>query len=74
MSHHLTLFLCLIGIALSAFTQNKLALLVAVGKYPDTSNLRPIASVNDLKYIKAAAVKAEENWIVTVHFTIKKEN
>jgi len=74
MSHHLTLLLCLIGIALSGFTQNKLEILVAVGKYPDTSNLRPIASVNDLKYIKAAAVKAEKIGIVTLHFTVKKEN
>jgi hypothetical protein len=53
----LLLFLYLISIAPTGFTQNKLALLVAVGKYPDGSKLRPIASVNDVKFIKAALQK-----------------
>ncbi len=35
------------------FTQNKLALIVAVGEYPAASKIKPIASVNDVKYIKA---------------------
>ncbi len=34
--------------------QNKLALIVAVGEYPMESKIKPIASVNDIKYIKAA--------------------
>ena len=36
------------------FSQNKLALIVAVGEYPTASKIKPIASVNDVKYIKAA--------------------
>ena len=31
-----------------------MALIVAVGEYPVASKIRPIASVNDVKYIKAA--------------------
>src|SRR5436190_13581015 len=58
MSRHLSLLLCLIGIALSGFAQNKLALIDAIGNYPDSSReLRPIASVNDVKFIKAALQK-----------------
>ena len=37
-----------------SFSQNKLALIVAVGEYPVASKIKPIASVNDVKYIKAA--------------------
>jgi hypothetical protein len=37
-----------------AIAQNKLALIVAVGQYAPGSNVPPIASVNDVKYIKAA--------------------
>ncbi len=39
------------------FTQNKLALLVAVGEYAPNSGVGPIASVNDVKYIKAVLTK-----------------
>ena len=41
-------------IAQIACSQNKMALIVAVGEYPVASKIRPIASVNDVKYIKAA--------------------
>lgn len=44
--------------------QNKLAMIVAIGQYPADSKLLPIASVNDVKYIKAALKKngfAEKN-------------
>lgn len=37
-----------------AFSQDKLALIVAVGDYPLASKIKPIASANDVKYIKAA--------------------
>lgn len=40
-----------------AYSQNKLALLVEIGTYPAESRLRPIASVSDIKYIKAALTK-----------------
>lgn len=39
------------------FSQNKLAMIVAVGEYAPTSLIPPIASVNDVKYIKAALNK-----------------
>jgi hypothetical protein len=39
--------------ALSVTAQKKLALIVAVGNYMPSSNIPPIASVNDIKYIKA---------------------
>lgn len=34
-----------------------MALLVAIGQYPPASRVRPIASLNDLKYIKSALNK-----------------
>ena len=46
----LAVFLCL---PFSAFSQKKLALIVAVGNYMPNSNIPPIASLNDVKYIKA---------------------
>ena len=51
------LLILLLFISGSTFPQNKLALIVAVGQYPPISKLRPIASVNDVKYIKAALRK-----------------
>lgn len=38
----------------SSLSQNKLALIVAVGEYPVKSKIKPIASVSDVKYIKTA--------------------
>ncbi|MEO7306234.1 MAG: caspase family protein [Ferruginibacter sp.] len=48
------LFLLSVFITINSLSQNKLALIVAVGEYPATSKIKPIASVNDVKYIKAA--------------------
>jgi hypothetical protein len=48
------LFLLSVFITTNSLSQNKLALIVAVGEYPATSKIKPIASVNDVKYIKAA--------------------
>jgi hypothetical protein len=48
------LFLLSLFITTTSLSQNKLALIVAVGEYPATSKIKPIASVNDVKYIKAA--------------------
>lgn len=48
------LLLCFIGIPGFVFPQNKLALIVAIGEYAPGSSIRPIASVNDVKYIKSA--------------------
>lgn len=52
-------FFCLLGLLVSsqAFSQNKLALIVAVGEYPADSRLTSIAAVNDVKYIKAVLNK-----------------
>jgi metacaspase-1 len=41
----------------TSFAQDKIALLVAIGQYPPASRVRPIASLNDLKYIKSALNK-----------------
>ena len=48
------LILLSVFITTDSLAQNKLALIVAVGEYPAASKIRPIASVNDVKYIKAA--------------------
>jgi len=48
------LFLLSVCITTISLSQNKLALIVAVGEYPLSSKIKPIASVNDVKYIKAA--------------------
>jgi hypothetical protein len=48
------LFLFSLFITTTTPAQNKLALIVAVGEYPAASKIKPIASVNDVKYIKAA--------------------
>lgn len=49
-------FIILLAIFYSSHSlaQNKLALIVAIGEYPVESKIKPIASVNDIKYIKAA--------------------
>lgn len=41
-------------IFISSFAQKKMALIVAVGNYMPGSKIAPIASLNDIKYIKAA--------------------
>src|SRR5947207_154125 len=46
----LTVLLCL---SISVFAKQKLALIVAIGNYMPNSNIPPIASLNDVKYIKA---------------------
>src|SRR5438105_4872435 len=46
----LALFYCLSS---TVFAQKKLALIVAIGNYMPNSNIPPIASLNDVKYIKA---------------------
>ena len=51
------LILCFIGISSFSFSQNKLALIVAIGEYAPGSSIRPIASANDVKYIKSALQK-----------------
>jgi len=56
MKQVLLLFILSVFTSIS-FAQDKLALLVAVGQYPPASRIRPIASVTDIKYIKAALDK-----------------
>lgn len=53
------LFILLTGllITLAATAQKKWALIVAIGEYPPNSGCPPIASLNDVKYIKAALKK-----------------
>ena len=46
----LAVLLCL---SICVFPQKKFALIVAVGNYMPNSNIPPIASLNDVKYIKA---------------------
>jgi len=48
------LLLLSVFITKNTLSQNKLALIVAVGEYPATSKIKPIASVNDVKYVKTA--------------------
>ena len=48
------LLLLSVLITTNSLSQNKLALIVAVGEYPATSRIKSIASVNDIKYIKTA--------------------
>ena len=50
------LLLLSVFITTNSLSQNKLALIVAVGEYP-TTKIKPIASVNDVKYIKAALTR-----------------
>ncbi len=51
------LLLFSVFITTNSLSQNKLALIVAVGEYPSNSKIKPIASVNDVKYIKAALTR-----------------
>lgn len=55
-------------ISTTSISQNKLALIVAIGDYPANSKIKPIASVHDVKYIKAALLKNDfkENNIDTL--------
>lgn len=55
MRHFILLFtVCL---TTQLFSQQKLAMIVAVGQYPFESRIPPIAAVNDVKYIKAVLNK-----------------
>ncbi len=52
------------------FSQNKLAMIVAVGEYPAANLIPPIASVNDVKYIKAILNKngfADKNILTLIN-------
>ncbi len=52
--------LCLFLLCTTVFhglSQDKMALLVAIGQYPPASRIRPIASVTDLKYLRTALNK-----------------
>ena len=40
-----------------AFAQNKIGLIVAVGRYPEGGRWRDLSSENDVRYIKAALTK-----------------
>ncbi len=51
------IFIAALLVSTTAFAQQKHALIVAVGKYMPGSNISPIASVNDIKYIKAVLDK-----------------
>lgn len=51
------LFLLFLLFSANLIAQNKLALIVAVGEYPVKSKIKSIASVNDIKYIKAALAR-----------------
>jgi metacaspase-1 len=53
----LILFLTGLLFTLAASSQKKLALIVAIGEYPTNSGCPPIASLNDVKYIKSALKK-----------------
>ncbi len=48
------LFLLSIFFTKTSLSQNKLALIIAVGEYPAASKIPSIASTNDIKYIKTA--------------------
>lgn len=52
----LLLLTCLL-ISLSAISQRKLGLIVAVGEYPTNGGWKSLSSVNDIKYIKAALLQ-----------------
>lgn len=49
--------LCIAVLSLAGYSQKKLALIVAIGDYPSNSGWPSIASINDVKYIKAALRK-----------------
>ena len=50
------LLACLL-ISLSAISQRKIALIVAIGQYPANSGWGNLSSLNDIKYIKAGLLK-----------------
>jgi metacaspase-1 len=43
--------------SIAVFAQNKIGLIVAVGKYPEGGRWRDLSSENDIRYIKAALAK-----------------
>ena len=53
----LFIFLTGLFLTITASSQKKLALIVAIGEYPANSGCPPIASLNDVKYIKSALKK-----------------
>ncbi|MBS1579963.1 MAG: caspase family protein [Bacteroidetes bacterium] len=64
-------------IAAPLFAQKKIALVVAVGDYPQGGRWRNLSSMNDLKYVKAALEKngfAEKNIDTLLNQTATKAN
>ena len=53
----LLFFVSLLLTSVNTFCQRKLAMIVAIGQYPANSGLRPIAAVNDVKYIRSTLNK-----------------
>jgi len=77
MNHHIAVFASALLLSVAAISQNRLALIVAVGEYPPESRLRPIAAVNDIKFIKAALYKngfEEKNIDTLVNSSATKKN
>lgn len=54
LGHWFLFVVCLVGLPRTVFSQKKLALIVAIGNYPFNSGCPPIASLNDLPYVKGA--------------------
>jgi metacaspase-1 len=52
----LLLLTCML-ISLSAISQRKLGLIIAVGEYPTNGGWKSLSSINDIKYIKAALLQ-----------------
>jgi len=63
--------------AIPLFSQKKIALVVAVGEYPQGGRWRNLSSMNDLKYVKAALEKngfSENNIDTLLNQTATKAN
>lgn len=51
------ILLAFLLISLSAISQRKIALIVAIGEYPSNSGWGNLSSLNDIKYVKAGLMK-----------------
>lgn len=54
LGHWFLFVVFLLGLSRTGFSQKKLALIVAIGNYPFNSGCPPIASLNDVPYVKGA--------------------
>jgi hypothetical protein len=52
-------------------SQRKVALIIAIGEYPEGGKWRNLSSMNDVKYVKDALIKTGFSVMILIRYVIK---